>query len=233
MQVGMSGARLVARDDATGRWLPIGGPWHDDLLAFLAGGARARAEARPLMAVARPVAAPDGLPFRPRSLRQFALWEEHMANAARMLVRRFAPPHTRALVAAYERATRRIFPALRPGAKFREVPGFYPGNYTTVIPDGATVPWPRHTATSTSSSSSRRSWRTPCATARPPRAAPRSGASACSTTGARATCDGTTLAGAPSAAWSRPRRSPPRWARPWSPPTRSSAAGRASPAGCA
>jgi len=146
MQVGRSGTRLVARDDATGRWAPIGGAWHDDLLAFLAGGARARAEARAPMATARPIAAPDGLPFRPRSLRQFALWEEHMTNAARMLVRRFAPPHTRALVAAYERATRRTFPALRPGAKFREVPGFYLGNHTTVLPDGATVPWPRYTA---------------------------------------------------------------------------------------
>ncbi len=50
MQVGRSGTRLVARDDATGRWAPIGGAWHDDLLAFLAGGARARAEARAPMA---------------------------------------------------------------------------------------------------------------------------------------------------------------------------------------
>lgn len=120
----------------------------EDLVAFLAGGEQARAQARALadrVAVADLSSTfalePALLPFAPRSLRGFATSQRHWEQSARGLVRRYLP---RALpaVTAFERLTGRTFPPLRPGRLFFEQPSFYFGNHLTCYPDGATLPWP-------------------------------------------------------------------------------------------
>ena len=83
--------------------------------------------------------------FEPRSLRCFSVYEEHNVAAARTLVKRFWPKPAAKAVAAYERVTRRTFPALKPGGSFFSEPSFYVGNHTAVIGDGEELPWPSHT----------------------------------------------------------------------------------------
>ncbi|MGZ5333855.1 MAG: hypothetical protein ACXWZ6_00250 [Solirubrobacterales bacterium] len=65
-----------------------------DMVAFLAGGGRTRAAAEAILGseVAEP-ADPGGagIPFQPRSMRAFMLWESHLIASSRMLVRRFFP----------------------------------------------------------------------------------------------------------------------------------------------
>jgi 2-keto-4-pentenoate hydratase/2-oxohepta-3-ene-1,7-dioic acid hydratase in catechol pathway len=124
----------------------------DDIVAFLQGGATLRAQATELLTELLPVLAknhrafePDLLlPFHPLSFRDFMLYERHAIDAARGLVRRFMP-RVRPLVAAYERATKRPFPALRPKKLWYERPIYYMGNHLSFLPDGATIPWPSYT----------------------------------------------------------------------------------------
>lgn len=135
----MAGGRLVAQDEASGRWHPIGAPWDDDLLAFLAGGADARDRAATLIAEGAPIEGePAGLPFTPRSLRAFMLWERHFTTAARTMVRRFMPTAV-GLVADAWALTGRVFPPLQPGKRFHEVPVFYMGNHTAIGGAGETI----------------------------------------------------------------------------------------------
>ena len=84
---------------------------------------------------------PALLPFEPRALRAFSLYERHHVQAARGLVRRYAPAPARVVVAAYERSGR-TFPALKPKKLFHKQPAFYMGNHLTFVPDGADVRWP-------------------------------------------------------------------------------------------
>ena len=137
---------LIALDEANARWIRI--PGEDDLLTFLAGGAAAQAVAR--AAFADPDAesvdpATAGLPFRPRSIRAFMLWEDHVINSSRVLVKRFFPKPAAKAVATFERVTGRTFPALKPNARFREAPTFYVANHTSVLADGQPMWWPSHT----------------------------------------------------------------------------------------
>ena len=80
-----------------GRWFSL--PGESDLVDFLARGNDARtaaqaaidaAAADPAGAVADPAAAV--LPFEPRSMRAFMLWESHYVASARALVKHFFPP---------------------------------------------------------------------------------------------------------------------------------------------
>jgi 2-keto-4-pentenoate hydratase/2-oxohepta-3-ene-1,7-dioic acid hydratase in catechol pathway len=122
-----------------------------DLVAFLAGGEDARGAARAAIeaAAAAGAAAADpgeaGLPFRPRTMRAFMLWESHYVASARMLVKRFFPPPAARAVAAYERVTRRTFPKLKPNRRFYETPSFYVANHASLLADGEEMWWPRHT----------------------------------------------------------------------------------------
>lgn len=122
----------------------------EDLVAFLAGGERTRAAAaEAIAAAADPQVLVDpataGLPFRPRSMRAFMLWESHFVNSARMLVKRFFPPPLAKTVAAYERVTGRTFPKLKPNRHYYEKPAFYIANHTALLADGEEMWWPRHT----------------------------------------------------------------------------------------
>jgi len=123
-----------------------------DLVAFLAADEGAREAAREAIAaaVASPgtAAADPGdaiLPFQPRSMRAFTLWESHYVASARMLVKRFFPPPLARAVAGYERVTRQTFPKLKPNKRFYERPVFYVANHAAVLADGEEMWWPSHT----------------------------------------------------------------------------------------
>jgi 2-keto-4-pentenoate hydratase/2-oxohepta-3-ene-1,7-dioic acid hydratase in catechol pathway len=123
-----------------------------DLVAFLAAGESTREAAREAIAAAAnspgTAAADPGdaiLPFQPRSMRAFMLWESHYVASARMLVKRFFPPPVAKVVAGYERVTRKTFPKLKPNKRFYETPCFYVANHATVLADGEEMWWPSHT----------------------------------------------------------------------------------------
>lgn len=138
---------LIAHDDTTDRWIAL--PGDHDLLAFLAEGAPARERAQAAIdagdaEVVDPATAV--LPFRPRSIRAFMLWEQHVIQSSRMLVRRFFPAPVAGVVGGYERLTGQTFPKLKPNARFREAPTFYVANHTSVLADGQPMWWPSHTS---------------------------------------------------------------------------------------
>lgn len=145
MKLRTTDAGPIAYDEARDRWVRV--PGHDDLLAFLAAGPEARAAAEKAIAEATETVDPATatLPFRPRSIRAFMLWEEHVIASSRNLVKRFFPAPMAKAVAGYERATKRTFPKLKPNARFREAPTFYVANHTSVLADGEEMWWPSHT----------------------------------------------------------------------------------------
>ncbi len=146
MKIGMNGDALVAFDEGDEEWVRIGKPWGEDLLAFLGDGERAVERARELLAAEDRLtgSAPSGLPFRPGSLRAFALWEKHMVGGAHGMIERFGTPVERNAVQIYEKLTRKTFPALRMPANYFRYPQYYMSNHRSVLPDRAEVPWPRH-----------------------------------------------------------------------------------------
>ncbi len=132
-----------------GRWFPL--PGETDLVDFLARGEEALAAARAAVeeAAAGAATAVDPaaaiLPFRPRSMRAFMLWESHYVASARALVKHFFPPPVAKLVGGYERLSGRTFPKLKPNRRFYETPSFYVANHAAVLADGEEMWWPRHT----------------------------------------------------------------------------------------
>jgi 2-keto-4-pentenoate hydratase/2-oxohepta-3-ene-1,7-dioic acid hydratase in catechol pathway len=136
---------LIAEDAANDRWILLEG--EQDLLAFLAEGAPARARAEELIAAGATVVDPAAavLPFRPRSIRAFMLWESHVIASSRMLVKNFFPPPVWQVVSGFERVTGKTFPKLKPNGRFREAPTFYIANHTAVLADGEEMWWPKHT----------------------------------------------------------------------------------------
>jgi 2-keto-4-pentenoate hydratase/2-oxohepta-3-ene-1,7-dioic acid hydratase in catechol pathway len=122
-----------------------------DPIAFLAGGESTREAALELLdacggdesVTADPARA--GLPFAPRSMRAFMVWDRHYTASARMMVKRFFPRPVATITAAFEQVTRRTFPAFKPKASFYRVPSFYMANHTAVLADREPMWWPRHT----------------------------------------------------------------------------------------
>ncbi len=120
-----------------------------DLVAFLAGGAAEREAAVALLdgSAGEDFAASfdpaPRLPFQPRTLRAFSLYERHQIQAARGLVRRYLPK-VFPLATRYESLTGRTFPPLKPKPLFYAQPIFYMGNPLTFHADGAPVPWPSY-----------------------------------------------------------------------------------------
>jgi 2-keto-4-pentenoate hydratase/2-oxohepta-3-ene-1,7-dioic acid hydratase in catechol pathway len=81
------------------------------------------------------------LPFQPLSLRDFLLSETHTITAARGMLRRFYP-HTYRVTEAFEKITRRTFPAFRPKKLFYRQPIYYLGNAMTIVPSRTPVAFP-------------------------------------------------------------------------------------------
>ncbi len=128
-----------------GRWVRL--PGETDLVDFLARGEPARAAAQASIAAGGAAADPEAaiLPFQPRSMRAFMLWESHYVGSARALVKHFFPPAAARVVAGYERVTHRTFPKLKPNKRFYEIPSFYVANHAAVLADGEEMWWPSHT----------------------------------------------------------------------------------------
>jgi len=142
---------LPAAMERTGRAHPQLEEASRDALAFLRGGTTVRDAAAELLDAVR--GAPDvaadpagaGIPFTPRSMRAFMVWDSHLVASSRMLVKRFFPAPAARVVSGYERLTRRTFPALKPKRRFYEVPAFYVANHTSLLADGEDMWWPSHT----------------------------------------------------------------------------------------
>ena len=83
------------------------------------------------------------LPFQPVSFRDFMLYEQHVLDASRGLVRRFHPGQYR-LVEAVEALTRRTFPLLKPKPLFYAQPMYYMSNAMTFIPSGTPIAAPSY-----------------------------------------------------------------------------------------
>jgi 2-keto-4-pentenoate hydratase/2-oxohepta-3-ene-1,7-dioic acid hydratase in catechol pathway len=133
---------LIA-EHADGTWRRVAG--ESDLLAFLAAPERVAAARRGLSSADVADPADAVLPFRPRSIRAFMLWEDHVVNSSRVLVKRFFPAPAAKAVAGFERITGKTFPKLKPNARFREAPTFYVANHTSVLADGDEMWMPKHT----------------------------------------------------------------------------------------
>ncbi|MDQ2622224.1 MAG: fumarylacetoacetate hydrolase family protein [Actinomycetota bacterium] len=121
-----------------------------DLVRFFAGGDRAREAAAKLINgpdAAEAIRDPDPatVPFRPRSMRAFMLWESHLIASSRVLVKKFFPAPMAKAVAGFERITGKTFPKLKPNALFYEVPVFYVANHGAILADGDEMWWPSHT----------------------------------------------------------------------------------------
>jgi 2-keto-4-pentenoate hydratase/2-oxohepta-3-ene-1,7-dioic acid hydratase in catechol pathway len=122
-----------------------------DLIGLLAGGEPAQvAVASLLEAVGTdPSVTADpslaGLPFNARSMRAFMVYEDHVIDSARVLVKRFFPKVAGVALTSFERATRQTFPPLKPNRRFFEVPAFYIGSHAAMLADGEPMWWPSHT----------------------------------------------------------------------------------------
>ncbi|MBF6620202.1 MAG: fumarylacetoacetate hydrolase family protein [Patulibacter sp.] len=145
MKLRRTAAGLIAHDPERDRWVLL--PDEHDLVAFLAEGAPARTRAA--VALADPDAteadpATAVLPFAPRSIRAFMLWESHVIASSRMLVKHFFPAAIWRIVRTFEK-TGRTFPKLKPSKGFYEHPTFYVANHTMVLADGQDMWMPAHT----------------------------------------------------------------------------------------
>ena len=145
MKLGRGGGGLVAFDEGRGSWVALDQKRFGDELLELLADAEALEAAAGSLGDSPEAAPPAGLPFRPRSLRAFSIWESHMVNSARVLARRFFPAPAGKITSAYERVSRRTFPKFKPPPMFYEHPLFYMGNHTSFHADGEDVAWPHPT----------------------------------------------------------------------------------------
>ncbi|MCF6389597.1 fumarylacetoacetate hydrolase family protein [Mycobacterium sp. MBM] len=83
------------------------------------------------------------LPFQPVSFRDFMLYERHVLDASRGLVRRFHPGQYR-FVETVEALTRRTFPLLKPKPLFYRQPMYYMSNAMTFVPSGTPISAPSY-----------------------------------------------------------------------------------------
>ena len=145
MRLGRSEGGIVVFEEERARWAALpAARFGSDPLALLSDAELCEAAAS-AVTVAPDGQPPRGLPFEPRSLRAFSLWESHMVASARVLARRFFPAPVGRVTSAYERVARRTFPRFKPPALFYEKPLFYMGNHTSFHADGEEVGYPHTT----------------------------------------------------------------------------------------
>ncbi|MBX4863910.1 fumarylacetoacetate hydrolase family protein [Rhizobium bangladeshense] len=137
MKIGLNGGRAVGFDEHLGIWRQIDHPRSDDLLTLLSLEPSELAEC-----LGEHSDAPHGLPFKPGSLRSFALWERHMIPAAKGMVSRFGSPMLKSVAAGYERLAGRPIGPMRPRPNYYRVPQYYMGNHRSLMEDGEELPWP-------------------------------------------------------------------------------------------
>lgn len=81
------------------------------------------------------------LPFQPLSFRDFMLYEDHVVNASRGLVRRFHPGLHK-VTRVFEGVTKRTFPLFRPKPLWYREPVYYMSNHVTFLPSGTPMAFP-------------------------------------------------------------------------------------------
>ena len=126
----------IAHDAGRYCWVRL--PGEDDVLAFLREGAPARERAAAAIAAGDAVEADPsaaGLPFVPRSMRAFMLWESHVVRSSRMLVKHFFPAPVWRVVSASRRPAGRSPSSSRAKASTTTPPSTWP-----------TTPWCSPTA---------------------------------------------------------------------------------------
>lgn len=124
-------------------------PVCDDLVGFLSLGTDALTAAQALID-ANPGATNEAnlapmLPFQPKALRAFSVYEQHQIQSARGLVHRYLPKLAR-IADRYESVSGRTFPKYRPVEMFHRHPLFYMGNPLSCLSDESTIPWPSYCA---------------------------------------------------------------------------------------
>ncbi|MBO9534684.1 MAG: fumarylacetoacetate hydrolase family protein [Solirubrobacteraceae bacterium] len=142
MKLGRANGEVARWDEDGQRWTTDLGSAPHDVVELLQ---RPQPATSPAPARGAQPAEPAGLPFQPTSLRGVMISEEHFVRGARTMVKHFMPAPARAVIGTYERVTRRTFPALKPAPRFYEVPAFYFGSHTSIVPDGASVRFPDST----------------------------------------------------------------------------------------
>ena len=125
----------------------IGDDESHDMVAFLAAGEKGREAAGKILASDGDPVDPSeaGLPFSANSMRAFMLWEPHVIQSSRMLVKRFFPAPVAKVVAGFERVTGKTFPKLKPNQRFYDAPTFYVANHAALLADGDPMWEPKHT----------------------------------------------------------------------------------------
>jgi hypothetical protein len=86
---------------------------------------------------------PSLLPFKPKSLRDASLWEKHMIDSARGLIKK-SKPLSYPIIKLYEWTTWKTFPMLKPKRIWYEKPIYYMGNHLNVYKDGDEIPYPSY-----------------------------------------------------------------------------------------
>jgi len=124
-------------------------PVADDLIGFLALGDAATSAASNLID-SNPGGTPGlnpspTLPFQPKSLRAFSVYEQHQIQSARGLAHRYLPRVAK-VADRFESLTGKTFPKYRPVEMFHRHPLFYMGNPLNMLPDESTIPWPSYSA---------------------------------------------------------------------------------------
>lgn len=124
-------------------------PVADDIIGFLALGEPGRAAANELItthpAGSQGLDLTPQIPFQPKSLRAFSVYEQHQIQSARGLVHRYLPKLAK-VADRFESVTGKTFPKYKPVEMFHRHPLFYMGNPLNMLPDGARIPWPSYCA---------------------------------------------------------------------------------------
>ena len=135
-RVRTAGGVELQRQDPGGSWQPIDDHTPVGGRVFDEDWERARADEQLRHSTAL-------LPFQPASFRDFMLYERHVLDASRGLLRRFHPGQYR-LVETVEALTRRTFPALKPKPLFYAQPIYYMSNAMTFVPSGTPIAAPAY-----------------------------------------------------------------------------------------
>ena len=91
-----------------------------------------------------PINQKDVIPYRPASYRDFMLYEQHAIDAGRGFIKKYMPKAL-PVMRIYERLTGKIFPPIRPSARYYKYPIYYLGNHLNFFSEGDVIHTPSYT----------------------------------------------------------------------------------------
>jgi 2-keto-4-pentenoate hydratase/2-oxohepta-3-ene-1,7-dioic acid hydratase in catechol pathway len=86
----------------------------------------------------------DVIPYRPASYRDFMLYEQHAIDAGRGFIKKYMPKAL-PVMKIYELFTGKIFPPIRPSARYYKYPIYYLGNHLNFFSEGDVIQIPSYT----------------------------------------------------------------------------------------